>query len=406
MTTERATPSPNGASRRIPSKPAAVARCLSRRRDLCFFNETIMTIRRPQLASFRITISASAATLAMLASFTTSSSAQTPERRTLTGNDIAVYNIAGIMRVEGGTGSDVTVEVTRGGRDAGRLELASGNVRGREALRVVYPNERRIVYRQGDWGRGRSRTSIYIDDDGTFNDDRSDNGRRVDIVSDGDGLDAYADIRVIVPKGKRVSVYLGVGEAKIDNVDGELYVDVSDASVTATRTRGRLSLDTGSGEVRVTDAQGEIMLDTGSGSVEVMNIRGPRLSMDTGSGRVRGTDVVVDEIELDTGSGSVRLAQIQSNRITLDSGSGSVELDLRADVESLRIDSGSGGITLGIPESLGAAIRIDTGSGGIDTDVPVQVRKTERNFLSGTIGDGKGEIVIETGSGGVRLRRS
>jgi DUF4097 and DUF4098 domain-containing protein YvlB len=102
----------------------------------------------------------------------------------------------------------------------------------------------------------------------------------------------------------------------------------------------------------------------------------------------------------------VRFAQVQSKRITLDTGSGSVELDLRADVESLRIDSGSGGVTLGIPESLGAAIRIDTGSGGIDTDIPIQVRKAERNYLNGSIGDGKGEIIIETGSGGVKIRRS
>ena len=331
--------------------------------------------------------------------------AQTPERRTVPGNDVAVYNLAGIMRVEGGTGSDVAVEITRGGGDASRLQIQTGTVRGRETLRVIYP-DRRVVYRQGDWARWRSRTSLYVDDDGTFGDGRSDDGRRVDIVGSGDGLDAYADLRVIVPRGKRVSVFLGVGEAKIENVEGDLYVDVSSASVTATRTRGTLSLDTGSGEVRVTDAQGAVDLDTGSGNVEVMNIRGPSLRMDTGSGRVRGSDVVADEIELDTGSGSVRLAQVQSKRITLDSGSGSVELDLRSDVESLRIDSGSGGITLGIPESLGATIRIDTGSGGIDTDIPIQVRKAERNYLSGTIGDGKGEIVIETGSGGVRLRRS
>ena len=50
-------------------------------------------------------------------------SAQTPERRTMSGSDIAVYNIAGVMRVEGGTGSDVTVEVTRGGGDASRLQM-------------------------------------------------------------------------------------------------------------------------------------------------------------------------------------------------------------------------------------------------------------------------------------------
>ena len=330
--------------------------------------------------------------------------AQTPDRRTLTGNDIAVYNIAGVMRVEGGTGGDVTVEVTRGGRDGSKLQIATGPIRGRETLRVIYP-DRRILYKQNDRGWG-SRTTLRVDDDGTFNDDRSREGRSVDIVGSGDGLDAYADVRVVVPRGKRVSVYLGVGEAKIENVDGDLYVDVSSAPVTATRTRGKLSLDTGSGEVRVTDAQGEVDLDTGSGSVEVSNIRGPHLKMDTGSGRVRGSDVVVDEIELDTGSGSVRLGKVQSKRITLDSGSGSVELDLRADVESVRIDSGSGGVTLGIPETLGAEIRIDTGSGGIDTDIPVQVKKAERNYLSGTIGDGKGEIVIETGSGGVRLRRN
>jgi DUF4097 and DUF4098 domain-containing protein YvlB len=331
--------------------------------------------------------------------------AQTPERRTLAGDDVAVYNIAGVMQVVGGSGSDVTVEITRAGAESSKLQIESGRVRGRESLRVIYP-DRRVIYREGDWARGRSRTTLRVDDDGTFSDGRDRDGRSVDIVSSGDGLDAHADIRVVVPKGKKVSVYLGVGEAKIENVEGDLYVDVSSAPVTSSHTRGRLSLDTGSGEVRVTDAQGEVDLDTGSGSVEVNGIRGPRLTMDTGSGRVRGTDVVADEIELDTGSGSVRLVQVQSKRITLDSGSGSVELDLRSDVESVRIESGSGGITLGVPESLGAAIRIDTGSGGIDTDIPIQVRKAERNYLDGTIGDGKGEISIETGSGGVRLRRS
>ena len=334
-----------------------------------------------------------------------SAGAQTPERRTLSGNDVAVYNLAGVMRVEGGTGSDVTVEITRGGGDASRLTIESGSVRGREAVRVVYP-DRRIVYRQGNWGRWRSRTTLNVDGDGTFNDGRSDDGRRVEIVSSGDGLDAYADVRVLVPRGKRVSVFLGVGEARIENVEGDLTVDVSAASVTSNRTRGRLFLDTGSGEVRVTDAEGTVELDTGSGGVEVSNVRGESLRMDTGSGRLRGTDVTVNDLELDTGSGSVRLARVQSRRINLDTGSGSVELDLRGDVESLRIDSGSGGVTLGIPESLGAEIRIDTGSGGIDTDIPIQIKRAERNFLSGSIGDGKGEIIIDTGSGGVRLRRS
>jgi DUF4097 and DUF4098 domain-containing protein YvlB len=330
--------------------------------------------------------------------------AQTAERRTITGDNVAVYNLVGVMRVEGGTGSDVGVEITRGGNDASKLRIETGRARGRESLRVIYP-DRRIVYREGEWSRGRSRTTLRVDDDGTFG-DHTDDGRSVDIVSSGDGLEAYADIKVTVPRGKRVSVFLGVGEAKIENVDGDLYVDVASASVTSVRTKGRLALDTGSGRVQVSDAEGDVDLDTGSGDVEVTNTRGASLKMDTGSGRVRASGITADEVDLDTGSGGVRLLQVVSKRIKLDSGSGSVELDLRSDVDNVHIESGSGGVTLAIPDSLGAAIRIDTGSGGIDTDIPIQVRKAERNYLSGTIGDGKGDITIETGSGGVRLRRS
>jgi len=157
------------------------------------------------LWSNSITGSLAGLTAVVLSAVPTISAAQTPERRTLAGNDVAVYNIAGIMRVEGGTGSEVTVEITRSGGDASRLQIQSGSIRGRETLRVVYP-DRRIVYRQPDSDRWRGRTTIRVDDDGTFGDNHNDDGRSVDIVGSGDGLDAHADIRVVVPRGKRLAL--------------------------------------------------------------------------------------------------------------------------------------------------------------------------------------------------------
>src|SRR3989454_11051031 len=73
--------------------------------------------------------------------------AQQPERRTLAGDRVAIYNLAGVMRLERGTGSDVVVELTRGGRDAGKLQIATGPIRGRETLRIMYPDDE-IVYRE------------------------------------------------------------------------------------------------------------------------------------------------------------------------------------------------------------------------------------------------------------------
>ena len=167
--------------------------------------------------------------------------AQQPERRTLAGDHVAIYNLAGVMRLERGTGSDVVVELTRGGRDAGKLQIATGPIRGRETLRIIYPDDE-IVYRE--LGHG-SNTTLRVRDDGTFNDrdDRgrcwSDDGRRVRISGSGGGLEAHADARIAIPAGKRVELYLAVGQAFPSTVDGDLRIDVAAANVTVDDARRR-----------------------------------------------------------------------------------------------------------------------------------------------------------------------
>jgi hypothetical protein len=333
--------------------------------------------------------------------------AQAVERRTLSGSDIAVYNLAGMMRVEGTSGGDVVVEVTRGGGDATQLKIETGEIRGRQTLRVIYPGDD-IVYRvEGGWGGGS--TEMDVRDDGTFNDQHGGRGffsgrRRVRISGRGRGLDAHADLRVLVPAGKHVAVYLAVGKATVSNVDGDLRVDVSSADIDATHTRGRLYLDTGSGNVTLSDAQGDVTLDTGSGDVRVTGMTGTQLSLDTGSGNVTVDRAEADVLKVDTGSGDVDLSAVQARDVNVDTGSGDVRIALRGHVESLYVDTGSGGVTLSVPPDFGAEVDIETGSGGIDLGgVQLQTRRIEQDHIVGTIGDGRGRVRIETGSGEVRL---
>jgi lia operon protein LiaG len=341
--------------------------------------------------------------IAALALASASARAQT-ERRTLSSDRVAIYNLAGRVSVEGGGGSDVGVEIRRGGSDARELRVESGDIRGVESLRIVYPSDR-VVYSDQD---RRGRTQINVRSDGTFGDsgDRGGSGRdrgQVEIVSSGSGLDAYADLRITVPRGREVAVYLAVGEVRVSNVDGDLKVDVASARVTSERTRGSLNLDTGSGGVSVTDAQGEVNLDTGSGGVTVNGIRGSSLKMDTGSGSISGGDIEVRELVADVGSGGIRLGRVRASRVSLESGSGGAELELLSAIDDLKVETGSGGVTLRVPASLDAEVDIETGSGGIDTDLPVKVTKWERRHLTGTIGNGRGRVHIEAGSGSVRL---
>jgi DUF4097 and DUF4098 domain-containing protein YvlB len=332
---------------------------------------------------------------------------QQPERYTLDDDAVAIYNLVGAVRVEAGDGG-VGVQVTRAGGDAARLRIAQGEIDGRLTLRVIYPEDRISA---GTGSRGSSST-LRVREDGTFGDrddehgrgrhgDR-DEGRKVTIAS-GQGLDARADLVVRVPRGHRVAVYLAVGSVTVTNVEGDLTLDTHEAEVTANGVKGRLTIDVGSGSVRATQIDGELSIDTGSGGVEVTRVHGTSLSIDTGSGDVTGSDLDATELSVDTGSGEIRLAGVVSPDVSLETGSGGVTAELRRDVASLRVETGSGDIAIRAPASLGAEVEIETSSGDIESDFPLQVTRHGRDHMVGTIGDGKGTIAIETGSGGIRL---
>ncbi len=330
--------------------------------------------------------------------------AQAPERVSLDGRDVAIYNLAGTLQVEGGTGDRVVVDVARRGRDGNRLRLETGNAGGRSALRVVYLEDR-ILYVTDKW---TGRTTFTVAADGTWdNDDSGRSGRRrIEVSSRGYGLDAHADLKVVVPKGRTLTLWQGVGETTIENVDGQLVVNAAAARVRVAHVRGELRVDTGSGGVDVSDATGDVTIDAGSGGATLDGIRGGSLHMDVGSGSMRGRAIDVRELVADVGSGGIHLSGVKTPTLHLDTGSGDTYIELLAAPDDVAIDGGSGGVTLRLPASTSATVDIETGSGGIESDFDVKLTHVERRALRGAIGTGKGRIKIESGSGSVRLLRS
>lgn len=326
--------------------------------------------------------------------------AQDVER--VSGRNVAVYNLAGEVEVVRGSGSEVVVRIDRGGQDGDELMIATGEIRGRETLRVIYPDDE-IVY--PEMGRG-SNTQTSIRSDGTFSDGGRGRSDRVRIRGRGDGLEAWADLVIEVPDGIEISVYQAVGQVTAQGVASDLSIDTGSGSVRVTEIAGALDVDTGSGSIDVRGVDGDVVLDTGSGRVDASEIRGRTISIDTGSGSVNGFDLDADDLIVDTGSGSIELEGVTAPDIMLDTGSGSIDVELMADVDRLEADTGSGSVTVRAPEGLGARVDIETGSGGIDLDFPVEVRSVRRDHVEGTIGDGRGEINIDTGSGSIKLLRT
>lgn len=362
------------------------------------------------------------------------------EQHRLSGDAVAVWNLAGALSIEPGSGSDVVVEVTRRGRDAGRLRIETGALDGRQTLRVVYPGND-IVYPE----IRRSRTELRVRQDGTFN---RGGGRRVRISGTGSGLQAAADITVRVPRGKDVSAHLAAGSVEVRNVDGVLRVATSMGSVTTENTLGNLTVRTGSGRVDVRRVAGELAVSTGSGRVNVEQVTGASARMRTGSGGIQASGVAADQVTLNTGSGAIRLelsapareVQLRTGSgsirvhggstprrvesLTISTGSGSIEaegvlastarlrtgsggvrlalLDGQPDV---RISTGSGGVSVGLAEGVGLDVDIRSNSGIDVSGVGLVVSQFTRRAVRGQIGAGGGRLVIGTGSGRVTLAR-
>lgn len=367
----------------------------------------------------------------------TIAAAQEAERFSLSGPRVAVFNLAGELRVEAGTGSAVVVEVTRRGEDADRLVIRSGDIAGWRALRVIYPSNRLVYPRLGR----SSRSQFDVAADGTFGSRvlRAElgedgftfsntlrlggGGEQVRVTGSGSGVEAYADLRVLVPAGQTVAVHLGVGRIQVANVNGHVRAEARSGEVIASGVQGSLLIHTGSGSVTAADVNGHLRIDTGSGSVDLQEVSNGTLIVDTGSGSIDGTQLTVRALDLETGSGGIRVNQIDAPELKVETGSGSIRADfvrardlavstgsgsitlgLLTDVRNASLNTGSGSITLGVPRELGAELMVETGSGGIDIDIPLQVTMKKRSSLRGRIGDGNGRIQIDTGSGGVRLR--
>ena len=327
------------------------------------------------------------------------------------GDRLLLTNLAGEVTIRGHSGSRIVVRATPGGADGERIkfEIKHG---GRAEFHAVYPLKESLNYRYSRRGGGSSQIRVenWLDES-AFMEELYDEVSRRDRINVGDrgrdALEAWVDLEILVPKGVASRIVLAVGKLTASNVEGDVDIDTHSGPVNADNIRGNARIDTGSGSVEARSIRGNLNVDTGSGRVTVSEVDGELVHIDTGSGSVSVDGARARSLEIDTGSGSVRTARIDAENSLIDTGSGSVTLDLmRLSSGSHAIDTGSGGVTITLPEDASVRILAETGSGGITLEVPnAMLRKMSRDEVELEIGGGDASLQIDTGSGGITIRR-
>jgi hypothetical protein len=198
------------------------------------------------------------------------------------------------------------------------------------------------------------------------------------------------DLEVRLPKQRS---WLGVGTRSVRvelRVPRRTNLDVrtGDGSVEVRPLSGRIQIATGDGGITAEGLQGEIRLHTGDGSIRASGLDG-RLEAGTGDGHMR-IEGRFEALALRTGDGGIDAQVARGSRLDT----------------PWSLTSGDGGITLRLPDDLGAELDAHTGDGGIHLDSPVTVTGTiTKSRVRGTLGNGGQPLRIHTGDGAIRLQR-
>jgi DUF4097 and DUF4098 domain-containing protein YvlB len=152
---------------------------------------------------------------------------------------------------------------------------------------------------------------------------------------------------------------------------------------------GRVDLRTGDGKIELGNFKGEMQLRSGDGSQELDGVDG-KLRALTGDGHIRANGRF-DELDLKTGDGRVDARATAGSALAT----------------SWRLESGDGTVTLEVPENLAADVDLHTGDGHIDLDMPITTEgKIREGAVRGKLNGGGNLLLIHTGDGSIRLRKS
>ncbi|MCW2632550.1 MAG: hypothetical protein JWR88_1512 [Pseudonocardia sp.] len=144
-------------------------------------------------------------------------------------------------------------------------------------------------------------------------------------------------------------------------------VNSGSAAVTVTGSAGNVGVRTGSGEVDVEAVDGDVEVSTGSGGVSIGPVTG-RSRLRAGSGRI-SVDSVGGPSEVKAGSAEVRLGAVHAD-LSARTGSGDLTV---ADAHGGRLDlnSGSGGLRVGVHAGVGVELDLSSGTGRAHSELPV-----------------------------------
>lgn len=251
---------------------------------------------------------------------------------------------------------------------------------------------------------------------------------RADKPRTGNNRSVGVSYRIIVPRRTNIECRSSYGNVELTGIEGTVAGRTSSGSVTAENIRGSANLNssygsitcerfsegdltvkTSSGKIGISDATfGRCEADTSYGSVTGRSLRGQAVRLRSSSGSIELLDATADAMDLSTSYGRVDARQIIVSDLRASSGSGSLDIACARTCPAeltARVKSSYGSVTFTAPPEFSGQVHLATNYGSVRTDRPITISgELTKKKITGTVGNGRGDLRIETSSGSVTLR--
>lgn len=198
------------------------------------------------------------------------------------------------------------------------------------------------------------------------------------------------------------------GNVRIRGWRGEIQLELEDGDVELEDVQSpRTQLLLEDGDAELLHITGELVIDCEDGDVTVTGASLPRARLRSEDGNlvIRET---TGNLHLEVEDGDVRLTQVRAGNLEVRSGDGDVDLDLRSgEPLALNVRAEDGSVHVNLEPGMSAAFSLRAAEGSITVELPGARNITEREGrVSGQLGEGRGEIYIQTDGGNITLRES
>ncbi len=175
---------------------------------------------------------------------------------------------------------------------------------------------------------------------------------------------------IAIPKSLRLDATTGNGDVSIERAGADVHAVTGNGRVMVGETSGRVDVTTGNGDVTIENANGPVTANSGNGRITVNTSAGP-VNANTGNGGI-----------------DVRMKSLVA-------------------ADGMSFTSGSGSISVTLPDDFNGRIDAMTGSGSLRSDFEISiVGRMNPQHIRGTIGKGGPLLRFVTGSGSIELRKN